>query len=975
MKKLNVFKITLFLILSSSSAFLNAQNFTNGFNFNLPHNDITPSVFLPNFPLKTISEAQRVGVLGENFIVANQPIRFWGVNLTTTACFPLKENAPKTAARMRKMGINLVRFHHMDNPWTDANGTIFDRTKGTRTLNATMLDRLEYFISELKKNNVYANINLNVSRTFTAQDGIAGADSLKDFGKGVTIFDPQIIALQKEYARQLLNHVNPYTNSNLASEPAVAMVEMINENSLYGMWKDDALKNVKIGGGLLHRHVVFLDSAWNAFLNKKYTSHSALQAAWSNSGTANSVERIQGGDFEGSVLNTNWQIEMHNGARFSYSTTTSEKYRGLRCMEMNVQNVTGTDWHIQFKHVNFSFKKDVNYILKFAAKADKSRAISASLMRNDAPYTWFGGQQLNLTTDWQTFLMSFTPNEDITNIGRLTFNLGQTTGKVWLDEVSFAEPTIQTFDNGENLSLNNIRRIGYSEKALYAKQRVADMAEFYIHLQKNFMEEMRLYLKNELGVKAPITGTNALIGIQEGLEHEQMDYYDDHNYYDHPWFTGAAWDINQWLIQNKSPLKETNLPSITNALCGIPLANKPFTISEYNQPFPNRYRSEMAHEWAAYGSFHGMDGLMFFEYSGDDETTASKDYVPGFFNISRDPSVMALFPSCAYAYRNGLIASAQQPVLVSYSRQDVYNSFEKDNQGRWGKYVPYDLKTQLTHSIRTKTYDSATPYTPSVLPTPATTIFETDTKETVLNTSKGILTTNTPNFIGITGFLNESPNNVVGNLTLQNGSDFGSLTWVSLNGKTLLNSDTSLLTLTSKSQNTSMIWNTDNTSINNNWGAAPTQVFPLNTSIRLNIDAENIDVHTLSPTGQSLSVKNIRPVSKGIFDISIAQSTDKTLWYGVVAHQTTPTKDIKTVFNFDVSPNPASDILTVKYTAYTEGDTQLDMMDMTGRLVLTKKIEHLNSIEKTLDLDISHLQSGIYILKMGSSIKKLVLQK
>lgn len=973
-KTLNRFWIVICLI----SPFISvAQNFSNGFNFNLPHNDTTPSVFLPNFPQKWITEAQRVSVQGDNFIVSNQPIKFWGVNLTTAACFPLKENASKMAGRMRKMGINLVRFHHMDNPWSDANGTIFDKTKGTRTLNATTLDRLEFLIAELKRNNIYSNINLNVSRTFTTQDGIAGADSLKDFGKGVTIFDPQMIALQKEYARQLLTHISPYTNSSLVNEPAVAMVEMINENSLYGMWKDDALKNVKEGGNLLYRHVAFLDSAWNSFLNKKYASHTALQAAWANTNIITPVERIQNGGFENATLGSNWQNEQHNGATATFTVDATQRQTGNQSAKIQVTNTSGTDWHAQFKYVNFSFKKDSNYVLKFAAKADKSRLIGVGLMRNDAPYTWYGGQSFNLTTDWQTFQISFTATEDIVNTGRISFSVGHTTGSIWLDNVSFAEPTIQVLDNSENLASKNIRRIGYGEKTSYSKQRVADLAEFYIQLQKSFMEDLRLFLKNDLGVKVPITGTNALVGIQEGLEHENMDYYDDHNYWDHPWFPVTAWDINNWLIQNKSPLKESRLPAITNALTGIGLADKPFTVSEYNQPFPNRYRSEMAHEWAAYGSFHGLDGLMFFEYSGDSETKASLDFVPGYFNTARDPSVMALFPSCAWAFRNGLISPALKPIKVNYTRSDIYNSFEKDNQGRWGKYVPYNLALQLTHSIRTQSYNSSTPYTPSVLPTPSNTVFETDTKETSLNTTQGVLTTQTPRFIAVTGFLNALSNVAIGNLTLQSSSDFGSLTWVSLNQKNLLDSDTTLLTLSSRTQNTGMIWNADNTSVSNNWGTSPTQVFPLNTALRLNIVASSIDLFTLNPLGQVISSKNIKPVSNNIFELNLAQSTDKTLWYGIVARRALPTQDIHSKQYLKISPNPASHILNVKYTSYTEGGAlTIDIMDISGKIVLSRSLDNYSlGLEKSLDWDISTLRAGLYIVKMGAVVQKLVVEK
>ena len=133
------------------------------------------------------------------------------------------------------MGINLVRFHHMDNGWTNDEGTIFLRSSGgTRTLDPVALDRLHFFLDEMKKHAVYANINLHVSRTFTENDGVLGADSLWQFGKGVTYFDPQLIDLQKEFAQQLLTSTSPYSGLSMTNDPVIAMVEITNENTLYG---------------------------------------------------------------------------------------------------------------------------------------------------------------------------------------------------------------------------------------------------------------------------------------------------------------------------------------------------------------------------------------------------------------------------------------------------------------------------------------------------------------------------------------------------------------------------------------------------------------------------------------------------------------------------------------------------------------------------------------------------------------------
>ena len=61
------------------------------------------------------------------------------------------------------------------------------------------------------------------------------------WAKGLVFFDRRLIELQKEYARQLLTHHNPYTNTPYCSEPAVALVEILNENSLLDSWAENRL--------------------------------------------------------------------------------------------------------------------------------------------------------------------------------------------------------------------------------------------------------------------------------------------------------------------------------------------------------------------------------------------------------------------------------------------------------------------------------------------------------------------------------------------------------------------------------------------------------------------------------------------------------------------------------------------------------------------------------------------------------------
>lgn len=164
---------------------------------------------------------------------AGRRFRIWGVNFSFTANLPDKENAPLVAAHLARFGINSVRVHHLD--WRAPRGIIDSSHADSRHLDPEKLDRLDFLVAELKKRGIYTNLNLNVARAFQEADGVREADQL-GFAKGLTYFDERMIELQQEFARQLLAHRNPYTGTTYAEEPAICMVEIVNENSLVESW-------------------------------------------------------------------------------------------------------------------------------------------------------------------------------------------------------------------------------------------------------------------------------------------------------------------------------------------------------------------------------------------------------------------------------------------------------------------------------------------------------------------------------------------------------------------------------------------------------------------------------------------------------------------------------------------------------------------------------------------------------------------
>jgi hypothetical protein len=163
-----------------------------------------------------------------------QRIRFWGVNITDwskgSRQIPSKEDAQFIAATLARFGVNSVRFQFLD--LEEPRGLIAKRGDSTRSMDAEQFDREDYFIAELEKRGIYIDFNLLVGRPFHEGDGVKDAALLRQGAKGTSFFDTRLIELQKEYAQQLLTHTNPYTKHKYTDDPAVAIVEINNENAI-----------------------------------------------------------------------------------------------------------------------------------------------------------------------------------------------------------------------------------------------------------------------------------------------------------------------------------------------------------------------------------------------------------------------------------------------------------------------------------------------------------------------------------------------------------------------------------------------------------------------------------------------------------------------------------------------------------------------------------------------------------------------
>jgi len=144
---------------------------------------------------------------GEFVFENGKKIRFWGTNITAENCFASDAVIDSTVKRLARMGVNMIRMHHLDAAWSRPNIFGNNRAGGTRAFSETSMRQLDYFIYRAKQKGIYIFLDLLVHRDFTKADGIENPPP--DLGaKQVGFFSEKIIELQKEYNENLLNHVN-----------------------------------------------------------------------------------------------------------------------------------------------------------------------------------------------------------------------------------------------------------------------------------------------------------------------------------------------------------------------------------------------------------------------------------------------------------------------------------------------------------------------------------------------------------------------------------------------------------------------------------------------------------------------------------------------------------------------------------------------------------------------------------------------
>jgi len=843
-----------FSILAATTALLIAAPTHAGlFPFVLPWDDSSASVTNISAWLdKPAGAAGFVVARDGHLFEGTRRIRFFGVNVAFGGNFPTHTDAEKVAARMAKFGINCVRFHHMDTGFAPAG--LLEKDK--KTFDPESLDRLDYFIAQLKNNGIYADLNLHVGLEYP---GFQKWDGASNFFKGVDNFFPPMIAEQREYARKLLTHVNAYTGNAYIDEPAVAIIEINNENGLIMEWNNSTLD------AMPDPFAAEFQKQWNEWLAKKYRDRARLAVAWEPGAEPLGEEMLK-------PAHDAWHFEQHGDAKATQEFTAGDSTGG-DVMHVRVTQPGKEGWHVQVGQPGLVLAAGKTYTVRLRAKSDAPRRITVNLMQNQEPWKVLASRDANLTDQWQDLHFSI-PVSDTEDQARVTVsNLGAAPGDFWFAGISLRPGGIFALKDGEELgAIPSFRKKEVGARTMAAQR---DWNEFLVDTETSYWTGLRQFIRDDLHAHSLVVGSAT--GFSPWIVQSKLDLVDAHSYWQHPHFPHKPWDPNDWTVKNVSMAGAPDGGTVpTLALRRV--AGKPFIVTEYNASAPNSYASEAFLELCAVAGLQDWDGLFAFAYSHRSNDWDTRR-IPNFFDIDQHPTKMATLPAALALFLRGDIQPPGSPAVAETTAANALESVRTG--GSWVDARAYGIPREETFRrsigmrIGPETKWSASPAGDS----PA---IRSANGELTWDTAAHRLLIATPRSAGVVGSVQAGGKIDLGAVQISPGATLQN--WATINATVMDGADFKtarriLITATGTSENTGMQWkDAEHTSVGGNWGSAPSLVEGVDAHISLPAIKE-AKAWALDELGQRKAEVPLTYAGDHMqLEISSAQ---KTLWWEI----------------------------------------------------------------------------------------------
>jgi hypothetical protein len=778
------------------------------------------------------------------------------MNMSLSGSLPASQSDSRTIApRLAKYGVNIVRTSLVDYK-PSPNGLL---TPDMSTLDEHAMDRFDYFVSQLKQNGIYLHVPLHMGRSYP---GLPVLPSTPQTHQGIDIFHAPAIDAQKQFARAFLEHLNPYTGLRYADEPALAIIEINNENSLPLRWRDgslDAMPSVYAND---------LKKQWNDWLQNKYKANGALKNAWKPA-KPDGVELLGGGRQKQG--GNPWKLVASRGAQAHATLTMDDKFGEI----FNIQILRSgiKDYDVQYSLEPVQIKTGQPYTLELDARADTPGQVGVVLVQ-PTPFSQRYIAPLDLTRDWKRYKLTFTPDDGKPETRFSLTKLGGLVRTLQFANISLKEGEAESLDEGGVLG-----QISVPERKKfpgYVRQLQLDWLAFLSDTEKTYWQDMRRFIRQDIGSRALIVGTQQNYGTYSGLA--DMDIVDMHGY----WDTQKSLGNGRYAMRNTSQL-DNPAASVIAAVAAHRVAGKPFIVSEYNYRGANTYASEADLLMLAYASLQDWDGVYIFNYANNDQFKVDRMIGDEGFNGHTNRFV-SLVPA-ALMFHRGDVSASQKPVVVTAGFNALLDKARRGASSPGTYDFGIDLRQSMLGGVamNPKSGDGISVNQPKPTSLKTRQALVSDTGELLWDEQRRLFMMNTPKtkmLIGSTSGEEFS----LGEIAIKPGEthqNWSSITFSAMGDQPGLNAGEYLLTATGASENMGMAFNENRTQYS--WGRAPVMIEGVPLTLRLPVPASRVKAWALDTTGNPGRTVPVQEDGEG--SLIQVDSRYRSPWYKVqIAH-------------------------------------------------------------------------------------------
>ncbi|MFA6938117.1 MAG: carbohydrate binding domain-containing protein [Treponema sp.] len=676
MRTKTIFPAVMVSILASSSSIYAESTLKDAKPFEFTSRVVAESSAADCSSMNTpITEKQRIFVSKDGHLESNgKRIRLYGTNISS---IPAKSDAAYWAKVLASQGFNCIRWHHFDSNWTNC-FLKYDQN-GKYSYNWDKIDDFDYFYNELKNVGIYSNINMLVGRDVKSPNGYPKELDSLDWKErhALGFWNEEALDMQKDYANTILTHKNPYTNLTYAEDPATAIVEINNENGLMMSFLNGTLD--KYPKNILQE----LEDKWNVWLKENNYSLSSLQKEF------NRAEKV------GKIIvskSSSFNIEQNENAKADLRKTNKG------CVVTVKKNGT-QGWHVQLDQSSWPVESNKIYTLTFRAKASKPSTISVNVMMDHSPWSNLNfNQNISLTTKFQDYkftISNFTADKK----ARLTFsNMGLSEGTTFTFEDISLDEGGDVIEVKAGAKANSVALPSYTETSGFSYEYKKIIMNFLYNTEHIYWHTMHSYIKNDLNVKSLMMGT--ICGCTTQGMMSEFDIIDSHSYWHHPYFPQTSWDMSHYLVENEDMATSTT-GGILSGLAVQRIYGKPFSVTEYDHPYPNQYNSEMLPMLSTYACLQDWDCIFSFAYElsqkGENESTR----ISGYFDQADNPSKTPANIVASRIFRNFLVKSAEEKVFVTRTKANELEGLPNVNAWNFtsDKILNMPLEQSMVHQV------------------------------------------------------------------------------------------------------------------------------------------------------------------------------------------------------------------------------------------------------------------------------------